>query len=462
MTGTETTATDVRLRRALDEATRGLAPGDGLAQRVRAGAARRHRARRLRGAGLVTAALVAGAVAAPPALHWWERSSQGLTAPAESDSWVDAPPRGDLAGDAAYVAAALRAWQEGRSTRPATGLYEGDRGIYEDLLGEPRVVWAGTTPAGPAAVLAQEAHFHPHENYPPGLEGPGWVTAFIGVDAAGEPVLVGDDYSRDETVHTSWYVDPARRYLAVLDTGEPTGTGSRWEYGPDGTQRLVFEPLEFSDGIAVVERDPGVDTTSTWVARLPYRSSADVRGTQGIAFPAQEGDRSLPWTADERGTVAIAGTLPPAPERVEELRGTWRDVLQARTTGPRWSDGGGSWLAAGELPDGRALVVGHRMLGYTEPAHSYAVVVGGRGTTVVHGGVVDPAAALPIQVLLPDGLGRVVGSDGASLAHRTGSGNWVDAGEGMALVPASATEVRVTRAGGTAVVPLQPHPVGSP
>ncbi|BCB83233.1 hypothetical protein [Phytohabitans suffuscus] len=61
----------------------------------------------------------------------------------------------------------------------------------------------------------------------------------------------------------------------------------------------------------------------------------------------------------------------------------------------------------------------------------------------------------PRRLRLPAGQGTLVAAPHAALQHRAGGGRWHDAGRNAALLPATATEVRVTPAAGPAqVVPL--------
>jgi hypothetical protein len=64
-------------------------------------------------------------------------------------------------------------------------------------------------------------------------------------------------------------------------------------------------------------------------------------------------------------------------------------------------------------------------------------------------GFIDWKAPLPVRLRLPDGQGVLVVTEGAALSYRVGTGRWHDAGRGAALLPADATQVRVTTAGGT-------------
>ncbi|MEK8105276.1 hypothetical protein NKG94_08965 [Micromonospora sp. M12] len=57
---------------------------------------------------------------------------------------------------------------------------------------------------------------------------------------------------------------------------------------------------------------------------------------------------------------------------------------------------------------------------------------------------------LPVRLRLPDDQGFLVAAEGSALSYRVGDGQWQDAGRDAALLPATATDVQVTDADGTA------------
>ena len=61
----------------------------------------------------------------------------------------------------------------------------------------------------------------------------------------------------------------------------------------------------------------------------------------------------------------------------------------------------------------------------------------------------DWSAPLPVRLRLPDNQGVLVAAEGSALSYRVGDGQWQDAGRNAALLPATATDVRVTDANGT-------------
>lgn len=65
--------------------------------------------------------------------------------------------------------------------------------------------------------------------------------------------------------------------------------------------------------------------------------------------------------------------------------------------------------------------------------------------TLRYGPAVDPGAPLPVAVELPDQQGWLVARKDATLDYRIGDGDWQPAGREAALLPATATAVRVDR-----------------
>jgi hypothetical protein len=358
---------------------------------------------------------------------------------------LDRPTQGDLAGDAAYRTKVLNLWD--RQARNFS------RGLGDDRRGEPHLAWAGTTPAGPAAVVVQLAYLHEHEQlniYSANRFST--LIGYYGVAGDGRPELV--DYDFWDTDHGStvgvgaWFVDPEHAVLAVRDVGFPVGWGAQWDYRADGERELLLKELTFRDGAAVVALPSGVDRTRVMVSRMPFRPYRNDNWVQiaGQQFPEEKG-RELDWP-----NLQLAGT---GPIRVADPGQVFRAVLESRTFGVRTGDGGSNWLATGRLDDGRDVLVGDVTL-EDDPSHSYAVLVSPDGEeTVVHGGAVDPQAPAPIMIRLPDRAGWVIARAETALSWRTGAGSWHDAGTGAALVPAAATEIGVTAPGGSrTAVPL--------
>jgi hypothetical protein len=453
------------LRERFADATRHLTAPPGVVERAAGGGRRRLRRRRAARALVTTTVAVAVVVAvsslavrnggldaprpegqpAPPPADW----SGAPPAGADVLRWLyDRPPRGDLARDTAYVADVVAAW-DGSHAASANAA----RGIFRDLRGEPRVVWAGRTPAGPAAVVVQRAVFHAHSEggVTPGA---GTVVGYVGVAGNGRPRLVADDYQDrrvNEPTPWAWFVDPGRDVVAVLDLGVPAAWTDGWRYHEDGVRELGgWTPLKFRHGIATFR----IDGDKWWKARVSWRPYGEAAS---MVYVARDGGvaptgTKLPWPAEGGPYELFIQGL--SPTRLEDPLERFTAALNERQRGTERGGGYPMWSATGRLPDGTEVVVSDIRLD-DDPSHAYALLIGRDGTTrVVHGGAVDPAATLPVAVHLPDGQGTVVVRDGARLAWRSPSG-WVDFGGGAGLVPDGVTQVRVTTdSGPPAVVTL--------
>jgi hypothetical protein len=449
------------LRERLVAATRHVSAPSGIAERATAGGRRRLRRRRLiEGLATTAAALAAVAVVLPltarDAADRVPGPSRRQTAPADSWSavppagadvlrWLyDRPPRGDLVRDAAYVRQVVEVWDRSHATS-----LNASRGVFRDLRGPSRVVWAGRTPAGPAAVVVQRAVFlAPAEGVAPGV---GTVVGFVGVDAGGRPRLVADGY-RDRkgepgSLSLAWFVDPDRSVVAVLDLGAPVAWAQGWRYHANGVRDLDWTRVAFRDGAATVR----VDGSRWWdvhVARQPFdEPTSDLLVARDVG--ARPTGTQLRWGEDAPAALRIAGL---SPSRLADPGARFIAALHARIRGAVRSGGYPLWNASGRLPDGTEVVVADSRLD-GDPSHAYAVLSRGRRTSVVHGGPVDPDAPLPVVVGLPDGRGTVVARERARLEWRSAAASgWRVAGTGAALVPADATQVRVTPAGEAPVV----------
>ncbi|MGW6201429.1 hypothetical protein ACWF0M_35145 [Kribbella sp. NPDC055110] len=268
------------------------APPD-LLDRARIGGVRRLRRRRftaLAGSSLAVAAIAA--VAFGPAVR--DRADQPPAAtptPATTTQWVDPitpnpldryatlmtkETGGDLAGDSAYLAQVLATWHDtqrkdrGKLIDPVAG------DVWAALRAEPRIYWAGSTPAGRIAIMVQ--HYQgprPDPSAMPTLKdgrpnpalksnGIGTVVAMVRDDAQGRPqveefVTAYDDFSfpyfkiRDPGKSTFFYV--------VVSMGKRLG----WR-PPDGRST----PFVFKDGVAVTEIPIGL-IDRMYIDPLPAR-----------------------------------------------------------------------------------------------------------------------------------------------------------------------------------------------
>jgi len=452
------------LRAGADDLTRGVVVPDGLGPRARSGG-RRRLARRRTGQAVVAAALCTALAAVLPGLAWPSGAGPVVgrsTASSVYERLGASKPRGDLAGDQGYRTEVIGAWGASHASSP-----NAVRGIFDDLRGRARVVWAGTTPAGPAALIAQQAFLHRHSDLQLDREGLHTLLGFVGVDDRGRPRIVGDDYPAPTAPPAvAWWVDPKRTLLAVVDDGEHLGLARGWRYGHDGVRSMAFTPLVFRHGATTVR----ASSSAVRIAVTPYRSFGDLRSIVGdvdldpSCHCTTPVDARLSWQAgSETGFVttgfAIAGTRPLADYANEGPLSRFDQALAQRAHGPVVSSMGSRWYAAGALPDGRTLVLGEEALDQ-EVSHAYLLIAARNGSTsVVHGGAIDPASALPIAITLPRHAGWVVAARGYSLRWRSGFGPWYDAGVDAALLPTSATAVEVVASGASArIVPLTVAP----
>jgi hypothetical protein len=417
------------LAQLMSEETLGLTSPPTLLHDVRHGGRRRQQRRRVLLSVTAVMALLAAGLGVTTL-----RTPSPVTR--YSGPLFDGATHGDLAGDQSYLAAAISAWNHSHDQSGNKS-----RGIFNDLRGTPHVVWAGTTPGGRAAVVAQDAYLHHHGDIQLKHEGIYQLLGFVGPGADGAPRIVGDTYPDPEgLLETAWYVDPARTVVAAVNDGHTPGISLRWTYAADGTARRDYTPMQDAEGVglAVV---PASSAPS--VSRLPFRDIYDLMRIHGSAQRQLSASDRMSWT----GMTRLGGATAPAGSVVSVL---WR-LLAARRHGEAIEVRGGSWSVAADV-GGHSIMVGEIGLDQ-EPTRIYAVV---DEKTIIDSGFANEKATLPVRVPLPGGLGTIVARYGAALAYRTAGGPWVSAGQDAALVPPSATQVRVT-------VPGQPeHTVDLP
>ncbi|MBF9129575.1 hypothetical protein I0C86_11455 [Plantactinospora sp. S1510] len=435
------TISDGDVRGVLQRATDHLTDPPGLLDGVRQGGRRRVvRRRSVLAAGL--------AVAAAASVGGVLRYPGGRANRVEFASPLfDQPTRGDLAGDELHRGRVLEAWRQ-RLARIDLG-----------VRGEPHVVWAGATPAGAAAYVIQRSAENPVVTEPDGDRLVGFA-AFVtsledrlkvmtvervtdaGMDGNSQAALIGD----------------GNDVLLVLDDGRPVVFSPELRFAADGKVRRTFRPVVFQNGAAVLEVPPQRTTITFALSRTPVgaRNSLRVDGTRKILFPEGQNLPEPTWlTHTLPGANAVWGDDPEAEVRryVDEP-----DALAG------YNDEGGTHrvdsrpvlTVYGVSADGRRLLV--QTIQYVgHPAWAVALLGPvGSPLRVVASRVVDPDAAVPVRLPLPDGLGTLVAAEGAAFGFRLRSGPWQDAGRDAALVPAGAVELRVTPPNGPAsTVPLR-------
>ena len=426
--------TDLDIREALDRATRHLSPPPDLLDQVRHGGRRRvvHR-RTVLGAGL--AAVFGGS--ATGALQ-----IAGRPAPPDEPTgfWLlDAPTRGDLAGDKQFQRRVRETWlrhQDGSEKFPPDAT-------------PPHVVWAGTTPAGPAAYLAQRAFME--DGTERRIEA---LAGFVQTTAAGLEVVdprVSLNSRPDQRLVPAVVIGGSLDVLIVIDAGLAATYSTGFRYATDGRVERTFAPVPFAGGAAVL-RVPSQQGRITVALRpdpadAPYVvdmvNAQYLKDASGLENATSYQERDLPGAA----------TVWPKTRTQEQSAqdGEWHDKALAPYT-----DVGGygktsiarPWRIRGVTPDGRRLWV-ETLTVWDEPARVFAVIGRADATPrVAYGGLMRPGDPLDVSVRLPDRQGVVVAAADAVLRYRSGAGRWVRVEGDAALLPDGATEVEVTRRDG--------------
>ena len=407
-------------------------------------------------AGLAALALVFGGVGAVglvsgPALD----RAETFTGADPVGPFVDHPTRGDLAQDHAYLTSVLKAWDRSHGNSQNR-----DRGIFDDLRGEAWVAWAGNTPAGRAALVAQKAFLHEHDNIQLDSEGVTTLLGFVGVDSAGDLAVVGDTYpAPGVNPTTAWFVDPEHTVLAALAEGQPLGYGTGWIYRSDGRAVHQFKPMTTQDGVALATGLTGGKEARVYVSVLPARNAAELRDVVNNHFVPQSPpvERRLPWQGTPQHPFSplldLDGTRACGTETtrvdIEALDKAWMTNVADKNANTA-SLGMSTWHACGTLPDGRRIVLGEQQL--DADASRLLALIG--GSTVLDLGELDPRAPLPVAARVPGGW--AVAAYGASLRGRAGKGPWTASRADAALLAVSTSEVEVTRNGVVTVIEL-PH-----
>jgi hypothetical protein len=459
--------TDV-LGRAMREATAELGPPPDFTSRVvRRGRRRQVRRRASLVAGLAVLAVLAGM----PAVGGWPGSTGNDVS---ADPRLAEPTRGDLAGDRQFMNTVVRAWRAGMPVSP-----NDSRGLFNDLRGQAHVYWAGTTPAGRAAVVLQQAYLHSHGNLSP--EDANQMQTLVGLVAVdpkdGGLKLVTDQYRADgEPAPGYFQFGPGDRTILVVDRGRPLYFSPAPVNRSDGRVVRDWAQMSIVDGVAMTELPEGTAPADARVLVRDRRPAPDDKSRDGLLY-LEPASQYLDF-ADKlrRGETFSLGSS------LEERRLQWRQpegpvlVGQSPQMPPGWSaafnqaleeygmldlgvdaQAWGLWNVLAGLPDGRTAIVSELMQGQ-HPSRLYAVLLdrAGEVQAVQAGDVVDTKAVLPVAMRMPDGQGWVVAAYGSHLRYRTANGGqWVDGGDNAALLPDRAADVQVNRPGqGPAVVTL--------
>ncbi len=443
----------IDMRERLREASSTIETSRPLLDAARTSGRRRLARRRVTIASVTIAAVAVGAALVP---GQWNRLTNVIPTSGASDPlgvyWRDTPT-GDLALDSSFTSAALSAWTNGLSTAP-----DADRGVFDDLRGSAVVVWAGMTPAGPAAVVAQRAYLHRHANIALDHEGIQTLLGFVGPGTNDKPTLFSDSYAAPGSTagrQVGGSVTADNRTFVILETDEALAVSRHWLYSDNGTRR-DWAPIKFHDGAASVSVDGAATADDLRFAQLPFGGFDDIRfvsvaGTMQSTLIGS-GEGALTWPFEKVIPLNGSQTWPTTGDAASDLdaiAAVVQPLLESRVANGSFSSGGTSFKIAGQLPDSHHVAVVQFQID-SDPVHVWAVITDstGRNPQLIHGGVADPSAALPVHIRLPDGQGWVVAAYGSTLRYRVAGGQWVDVGSDAALLPAGATDVEVSTKSG--------------
>ena len=455
-----------------DQAVTVLPPIPAAALALRAAALGRRRVRTRAairvGAAVFSAATVALAVAPPSPLRsaqLWSDVGSALLGHNRSPNgqdpyahYLNEPARGNLAKDAAFTDRVLTAWLASHgASRNAT------RGIFDDLRDQPHLVWAGTTPAGRAAVVVQPAVLHAHNNLSSDDVGPRVVIGFLLAGSDGSVRVVGDDYAPQVSGATgseavgAW-LDVVHRIALVIDPGYPLASSTAWTYTADASAARTWKPVVMNDGASILSLPATVEPHNVHLSRhvagaadepkyLTWPTDAEANGAIGAE------QRAVAWAATSPCVWAPPAGTSTSGEASAADCGQALPILGAAWVNRRSA---GAEVAAmsvavvhGRTSDGRTFAVSTATLD-SDPARVLAVVYGPGGAdgteTMADAGPLNPAAALPYAVRLPNRHGWVVANVGATLRYRTSPQNpWTTAGHDAALLPdSSQVDVEIT------------------
>ncbi|MET8151742.1 hypothetical protein ACIBSW_08755 [Actinoplanes sp. NPDC049668] len=418
--------TDTDIRTALTRATGDLSTPPDLLDRVRAGGRRRVvRRRALLGAGLATVA--AGSAAGVLLRGGGDDGDTQVASPL-----LDGDTRGDLRGDAAFLAQARAVW---------AGHLGGIR-----VRGEPHVIWAGRAPhAGRAAVIAQRV---PQRVASPAGQISYGLIGFLEQTTAGLRAISLEEMLTGAVNAPAVLLAPRHDVLMVLDDGRGVRYSPRFGYDPDGTITRTFTPLDFRahDGVAFA-----ATATQRGSIQIALRADrADTRGdrTVGLANQSALMSGQTPPNAGSRLTRPLPGRERawPRDAAAEQEAARWdlagQDEFNDRY-GYRLQPPPATWFIRGATVDRRRFVV--QTLTATDGRSRVYLSLGTPAPLLK--GFADPGAPLPVRVRLPGDRGVVVASEGARLRYRTRAAGWLPVTGDAALLPATATQVEVHRPG---------------
>lgn len=436
----------MEVRRTLRLAARDVEVPRDLVGRARHGGRRRMRRHRIAVIGGVLAATLAGAAGVT------NLAEQPSPAPDTfGDQLMSHPTRGDLAGDKQYLREVVSIYAETRDQTPLAGL-----GVTEHPVGPAHVVWAGNTPAGPAAAVAQRTKL-PEDSKEIGGD-TGVLIKFFGAAPNGRPEAVGTDYFGHhtwESKSSAFLVGQDRSVLVVLDTGAALDFSTQRTYTATTITRTDWAPLRFSDGAAVLTVPPQRGRYSVAVRE---HDGGDYVGIGNLTDPAEQpADKGLDWrTPPNDQSPGAQPARFPVNGADPTLADCWHECASAETYRRLLGSGephdlepqasladAQDWIAYGKTSSGALFIACDLRVG-SDPTRSMIVIEGKSGPpTTLYGPPVERRSPLPIMIELPGQEGWLVVRKDARLEYRVGAHDWVDAGQNASLLPAEATVARV-------------------
>lgn len=282
------------LTRVFHAATEDIKPRPGFtAAVVRGGLRRRNRNRMLLAGGLTMASALFGA-----GVHALRPATQQEIQLADP-RWSQ-PTLGDLSGDQAFLDSAIALWRAGSA--------------FEDLRGQPHVYWAGNTPAGPVALLVQQAYLHLHDGVAPddaGRFAP--VLGLVGRDS-GSLRLLATKYqstSDDPRTFASFLLGST---IMIADPGTPLFVSAAPVDSLDGRLTRAWSQIPVVNGMAIAPVPAGVAPGQVKVLARPVRPTPHDKDATGLVSLVQAGDLPphVPAEVLWHGPANPAGARPPA------------------------------------------------------------------------------------------------------------------------------------------------------
>lgn len=434
------------------EATVDLQPRTGFTEAVVRGGARRRVRHRMQ---VTTQVAVACALVGATTYVIWPEA--GPVQETQAASPLTRPANGDLADDRDFLDQVTRTWHADLPTfvaKPAP------------VASRPHVWWAGSTPAGKAAVVLEEIDRENRKDLYVGLVGTDPVDGQFHM-LAYVPAMTGPN--GEIAPPKGFLFGPDDRTVLII-TNEKTFVSTGLNVGPDGKLSR--------DWSAFTPRDGAVAATLDFPAGWEPRDVGAYNGGPGDHLVTITPGYVELWVASERRAIALGqdphrGKQPYGLDWAPATPLIWRvgneaaqppaDVTtrfkETLVNGGYAADSlqfsNGFYIVAG-LPDGRVAIVSHEL---NRPNHQYmygVLVSDDKPDQVVFGGELDGGVPLPVRVHLPDGQGWAVADKGAALSYDTGDGRWIGVGRDAALIPENAARVQVARDGAQpAVVDLR-------